>query len=222
MRRSHETDTVAPFFTADTLDRATPESFTISLTLKSESWIDWVARSESSALYFIKPTSPYPHYSYKGFEFYQYGGLWNTQWQRGTSVYDVHIRYGPREAESIRILTGENSTFNPNGKLYITHDPKEFGLGYVALASAELSLTLSQAFNVTPIGACTFTMSQCAGSPIVTCDNADGAVIYLKEVEQPDQTAVILNGNCMTIQGNKEELMRAADKVIWIWYGIIK
>ena len=45
------------------------------------------------------------------------------------------------------------------------------------------------------------------------------AVIYIKEAEQPSVTT---KENCLIIQGYKEDLVRAADKVLWIWYGIIK
>ncbi len=174
--------------------------------------------------FFLKPKPDYPHYTYNGFEFYQYGGLWNTQWQRGDKLYDVHIRYGPREAEDVNFFSGHDASFNPKGILYLTHDPKESGLGYVALASAEISFTLSQVFNVTPIAACSQnTTEACYTRPIVNCEtNPENAVIYLKEIEDPSQTAIVINGNCMLIQGNKEELVRAADKVIWIWYGIIR
>ncbi len=177
-----------------------------------------------SLKFFLKPKLPFPYYTYNGFEFYQYGGLWNTQWQRGNNLYDVHIRYGPRESEDVPFYAGFDVSFNPQGMLFLTHDPKESGLGYVALASAEISFTLSQVFNVTPIAACTQnTTEACYTRPIVNCEiSPENAVIYLKEIEDPSQTSISVNGNCMLIQGNKEELVRAVDKVIWIWYGIIK
>ncbi|MBI2546489.1 hypothetical protein HYV81_04885 [Candidatus Woesearchaeota archaeon] len=176
--------------------------------------------------FFLKDQgASYPHYTYNGYEFYQYAGLWNTEWQQANKLYQVHIRYGPRESEDVQVFEGPDVTFNPQGKLYLTHDPAEGGLGYVALASAELSLTLSQVFNITPIAACTQnTTSACASRPIINCESnpGQGAVIYLKEIPDPAETAIILNGNCMQVQGSREELVRAADKVIWIWYGIIK
>jgi hypothetical protein len=57
IRRSQETDTVAPFLTADTLDRATPDRLTISLTGNPDSPIDFTARRDNSALYFIRAMS---------------------------------------------------------------------------------------------------------------------------------------------------------------------
>jgi hypothetical protein len=53
IRRSQETDTVAPFLTADTLDRAAPDRLTISLIGNPDSPIDFIASLDNSALYFI-------------------------------------------------------------------------------------------------------------------------------------------------------------------------
>lgn len=161
----------------------------------------------------------YPYYTYNGFEFVKMQGLWHTQWQRGDEIFSVHLRYGPREAEDVPVVsTEENETFNVTDKLYITFDPG-ISLKYVALAASELSLNLLKVFNITLVGACTKDITEsCHERPIITCDNTDEAVIYLKE-ESPAK--ITLRSNCIIIQGEGEELVKAADKVIWIQYGII-
>jgi hypothetical protein len=56
--KSQDTETVAPFLTADTLDRATPDLFTISFNVNPDSLIDLTANRDNSALYFISAISP--------------------------------------------------------------------------------------------------------------------------------------------------------------------
>ncbi len=168
--------------------------------------------------YIFSMEKKYPSYNYNGFDFIKIQGLWHTNWQRENEIYSVHLRYGPRESEDVPIVTLENEEFNVTNDLYITFDPG-LNLKYVALAASELSLNLIKVFNITLIAACTQNLTTaCHNRPIITCGNTDEAVIYLKE-EKP--TKITLESNCIIIQGEGEELVRAADKVIWIQYGII-
>ena len=52
--RSQETETVAPFLTADTFDRATPDLLTISFRVRPDFPIALTANLDNSALYFIR------------------------------------------------------------------------------------------------------------------------------------------------------------------------
>ena len=172
------------------------------------------------AKYIFSSKLNYPSYTYNGFTFVKIQGLWHTNWQRGNELFSVHLRYGPKESEDVLIFSKEeNEIFNVTDDLYITFDPG-LNLKYVALAASELSLNLFRVFNITPIAACTQNLTtSCHDRPIITCDNTDEAVIYLKEASP---TKIILESNCVTIQGEGEELVRAADKVVWIQYGIIR
>lgn len=173
----------------------------------------------SKYFYTYRSTPEYPQYTYNGFKFVKIAGLWHTQWQQDDRLYNVHLRYGPKESEDIPYYE-QDTSFTPTGTIYITFYPLESNLAYIALASTELSLSLANTFNITPIAACYKNETEaCKTRPIITCENTDDAVIYIKEAEQPSITA---KGNCLIIQGYKEDLVRAADKVLWIWYGIIK
>ena len=55
--------------------------------------------------------------------------------------------------------------------------------------------------------------------PIVTCEDRETAVIFLRVAENPQ---VILSGNCMTLEGTDEELVMAAERVLYAWYGIMQ
>lgn len=171
----------------------------------------------SKYLYAYYSTPEYPQYTYNGFEFVKIAGLWHTKWQKDNNLYSVRLRYGPKESEDIPFYE-EGAPFTPTGKIYITFDPGQ-GKKYVALAGTELSLSLANTFNITPVAACTKNETGCSTRPIITCDNTEDAVIYIKEATPPSITA---RNNCLIIQGDGENLVRAADKVLWIWYGIIK
>jgi hypothetical protein len=164
------------------------------------------------------PEPKLPEYTYNGFKFVKIAGLWNTQWQNGNNLFNIHLRYGPRESENVPYFV-ENPAHVKNDSLtYITFDPGE-NKGYVALASAEISLNLVRTFNTTPIAACSKNeTSPCYTRPIITCSNTEDRVIYIKE---DPETKITVDRNCLIIQGLGEDLVRAADKVIWIWYGII-
>tara|TARA_Y100000310_G_scaffold332444_1_gene408034 strand:+ start:9178 stop:9870 length:693 start_codon:yes stop_codon:yes gene_type:complete len=166
----------------------------------------------------------YPEYTYNGFTFRKIAGLWHTEWQLEDKVYSIHLRYGPRESEDVPVYTTEEYVeLNPSRTTYLTSDPG-YNKAYVALASSEIALNLANTFGVIPIGACTEngTYPACSTRPIVTCDNtedSEAAVIYIKE---DDENKIIVDGNCLTIQGRGEDIVKAADKVIWLWYGIIR
>jgi hypothetical protein len=164
----------------------------------------------------------YPEYTYNGFSFIKIAGLWHTDWQSGDELYKIHLRFGPKESEDVPVYINENTDINPSADTYITFDPGE-NKAYVALASTELALSLSRAFGTNPIAACSNNESYaCSTRPIVTCESTQYnniSVIYIKE---DDETKITMDGNCLIIQGRGEDIVKAADKVIWIWYGIIR
>ncbi|PIY60599.1 hypothetical protein COY95_00945, partial [Candidatus Woesearchaeota archaeon CG_4_10_14_0_8_um_filter_47_5] len=59
----------------------------------------------------------------------------------------------------------------------------------------------------------------CETRPTVTCADRDVPVIYLKKDVYPK---VIMDQNCITIQGNGEDLVKATDRLLFQWYGIMQ
>ncbi len=157
---------------------------------------------------------------YNGFLFEYGGGLWNTQWQQEGQLYNLRLHYHPGQVDNISISGGED--WNASGKLYITFDPEGKNLSYVALSAAELSLSLYNALGVEPAAACTRNVTDaCFSRPIVSCENPpDGSsVIYLKD---SGEAGIILDRQCAIIQGTGSELVRASERAIYQWYGIIR
>lgn len=162
----------------------------------------------------------FPSISYNGFVFQQYAGLWNTQWQEGTELFNLRLHYNPSQVENISIYGDE---WSAGQAVYLTFDPDDTDdFGYMALAVSELSLSLKNAFGIIPLAACAKNHTgECANRPIITCKDSSQnvSVIYLKK---EGETLIDLKGNCAIIQGEREELVRATEKVIYRWYGIIR
>jgi len=158
------------------------------------------------------------NFVYNGYAFAKIDNMWWTRWKSGNKAYNIPLRFNPRQVENVTIDGELDKRFTANN-LYITFNPDEERFTYLALAAGELSLNLVTALNATPIAACiTNSTDTCSTRPIVSCQNEDKAVIYIREA---NETAVLLNGNCMVVQGNGMEIMRAVDRVLFIWYGIM-
>lgn len=158
------------------------------------------------------------NYVYNGFSFVYVDGLWYTQIQRENLMWNIPLHFGPRDLEGINIIgKGINDSFKKN-EVYITFDPTLKPLSYVALSAAELSLNLVKGIGVTPIAACLINETEaCKNRPIITCESGEAA-IYLK---QDDEAKVILDGNCIIIQGRDYDLVKATDRFLLQWYRIM-
>lgn len=159
-----------------------------------------------------------PNYVYNGFSFVKFENLWYTQVKVKDSLIDIPLHFGPKELEDVQVSGSIDDSFKKS-HVYITFDPLGQGMQYVALSSAELSLNLVRGIGITPIAACDRNETYaCADRPIKTCDNED-AIIYL---EQSNETEVVLQGNCVRIKGSNWDLVRATDRLLLQWYGVMK
>jgi len=160
------------------------------------------------------------HKEYNYYTFDKEGLHWKTKWVRNDQPYILRLRYWPGEIEDITIIGKLNQVFNSSKNIYLTFNPEGSNLSYVALAAAELSLNINSALGRNMIAACLVNNTvECHTRPIVTCEDKDKAVIYLKDAETP---RVILSGNCMIIEGSKEGLVQAAERILYTWYGIMR
>lgn len=157
-------------------------------------------------------------FTYNNFLFTKLGGLWWTQVQKGNTIYDVSLHYSPKEVENITVNGSLDSRFNRAG-VYLAFDPTVEEQKYVALAAGQLSLNLARAIEMTPVAACTKNITDaCANRPIVTCDNTDLPVIFLDITQD---ARVLLSGNCIIVSGKDREILRAAERLLYYWYGIV-
>ncbi|MBW2999471.1 hypothetical protein KY339_02260 [Candidatus Woesearchaeota archaeon] len=159
-------------------------------------------------------------YLYNGFSFVKQEGLWFTQIQKkGTSnVYNVQLRYGPKELENITIQ-GNPNEFLDLTAAYITFDPVGRDLSHVALAASDLSSNMAVVLAITPVPACTKNETgACKDIPTITCDNTKNPVIFIKE---DAEAKIIHDDNCITLQGWGMDLVKVVDRLMLGWYGIM-
>ena len=173
--------------------------------------------------YFYKSKPTYETVTYNGFVFTKLGDkMWTSQIQIKDQLYSAMFKYNPYEVENITVnYLANNFTeiTKQQNKVYITFDPDSENLAYIGLASADISNVLSKVYRIQSIPACTKNLtSGCSSRPIQNCSTTGRVVIYIKDDAVQNVT---YSGNCLTIQGKKEELVRASTRVIMEWYGII-
>ncbi len=163
-------------------------------------------------------------YYYSGTEFKLIKGLWYFTLHSDVTGqdYNIPLHFGPKDMIEVSLTGTFDDNFSEDDQVYITFDPEE-GLterqSFITLAAAELSLNLGQAINRKPVASCTENMTfACYDRDIITCDNTNRAVIYLK---YDNETKVELKGNCAIVQGTGKDLTKAVDKLLLFWYGIL-
>lgn len=171
--------------------------------------------------FFIQTRENENELTYNNFEFINVGSFWQTKWERDGQLYVIDFRYNPEQVEDVPIEGTTDIRFQLES-VYLTIDPSEErdrDTAYLAIAAVELGRKLVTPFERQIITACTVNETiACWDRPIVTCDNTNKTVIYLK---QANETKIILDGNCVTIQGKGQEIVRAVDKALFQWLGIM-
>jgi hypothetical protein len=161
----------------------------------------------------------YQGYEYNGFSFIKGKDMWFTQIQPPgeNKLYTIEVRYGPKDLEEIPII-GNPELFLTINKTYITFDPGDKNLKYIGLAIGDIDLNLIKVFGIEPVAACTKNHPACSETPIKNCDNTKSPVIL---VQQDPVAFVEQKGNCLIVQGDNFELVKAADKLLLYLYGIM-
>tara|TARA_Y100000310_G_scaffold306585_1_gene347859 strand:- start:189 stop:788 length:600 start_codon:yes stop_codon:yes gene_type:complete len=161
----------------------------------------------------------YQGYDYNGFSFIKGKDMWFTQIQPPgeNKLYTIELRYGPRDLEEIPII-GDPKIFLTRNKTYITFDPYGDNLKYVGLAIGDIDLNLIKVLGIEPIAACTKNHSACSDRPIKNCENTNAPIIL---IQQDPISFVEQKENCLIVQGNGFELVKAADKLLLYLYGIM-
>ncbi len=155
--------------------------------------------------------------TYNHFEFERIADMWWTKWISGNTEYTIPFRYNPEQTENVTI-NGEIYEFSLD-PLYITFNPEDTDLQYVALAASELSISLAKIFKIIPTSACTEEFEGvCPPKEIITCTNTNESVFLLQKSNVTSITAV---DNCIIFQGSGFELVRAVDRFLFMLYGIM-
>lgn len=162
-------------------------------------------------------------YTYNHFSFVKIAELWYTQIQSesGKTLYSVPFHFAPKELEDVKLFGELNNTlFNSDDKVYVTFNPLDENLQYIALAIGEFDQSIIKSFGKMPVAACAKNETEaCRTRPIITCENTKKPVAYFR---QDKKTMVTYKGNCIILQGKDIEIVRATDRMLMQFYGIMK
>lgn len=162
---------------------------------------------------------PEQGYMYNGYSFINLGGVWYSQVAKGDTLYDISFNNDPKSVENISVEGQLSSNFVNGDTIYITFDPDVIGTKFITVANAGLSIGLTTGFGYNLIAGCTDNESSiCTSTNVITCEDDNRAVVYFKEASE---TKLVLEDNCVTVQGIGPEIIRAKDRLLMRWYGIM-
>ncbi len=157
------------------------------------------------------------------YSFVKFDNLWYAQLvsPKGTRLYNIQFRYGPREVDDIKIIGSLNTKLLNNAtEYYVTFNPTGQNFSAMALAVGDFNEHMTKIFFKKPMAACDKNETlACTNRPIITCDNTDKLVLYVKE---SNNSAVYFDDNCIVVEGNGFDLVRGIDRVLYDFYEIIK
>ena len=157
---------------------------------------------------------------YNGYHFMKVGILWSTMVPN--PYYPVwYFHFNPKQVEDIPTEGNMSEEFRKARLIYVTFNPRENNLSYVALVTGDLSLDLSKYFNQITRPACTLNTSDCENVTILTCDEAERDNITTIFLTQGGPAYIKYGKYCITIQGKEKDLVRASEKFMMKYYGII-
>jgi hypothetical protein len=155
-------------------------------------------------------------YEYNSFFFTYKDGAWFSAVQTGNTIYDIAYRYGPRDLEDVKVL-GDIERVRYAKYVYITLDIED-GDKWTTFANAEVAINLARHFNNEIRAACTTDHPDCEGVPVKNCNNTDEPIIYYRVAPGP---LIEEKDNCIIIQGEGEDIVKAADRFMYMMYGIM-
>ena len=162
---------------------------------------------------------PSQGYIYNGYSFVNFSGVWYSRVQKGDTTYEISFNNDPRSVEGIPVEGTLSAKFIDGDTIYITFDPDAREAKYITVANAGLSFSLIKGFGYKLIASCTDNESMvCQKNGVVQCGDADKPVIYFKE---DPETKIFLNETCITVQGAGPEMVKAKDRLLMDWYGMI-
>jgi len=159
-------------------------------------------------------------YLYNGFSFVWFDGIWYTDLDAGDRINRIPLHFGPREVENVTVFGSLSEEFDIGEDVYITIDPHSEGSNYVALGASELAQNMVTAIQRRPLGACDKNETiMCESRAIVTCETADKPTVYLLNEDVPP--SIELSGTCVILRGKDYDLVRAVDRMLLQWLGVM-
>lgn len=164
-------------------------------------------------------------YQYNGFDFVKNGNFWITQIVSNNTLYTIELRYGPRDLKEVNVTGNPIDWLKLKQKwkvnaAYVTFDPEQKNLTWVAIAASDISTNMAKVLNIIPVAACTKNATQaCYNRSIVDCSKRNSLVIFINE---SNETKLVVDRNCIVVEGNNKNIVKTADRLILGWYCIMR
>ena len=167
---------------------------------------------------------PEQGYVYEGvYSFVTLDNLWYTQLTspKGSKIYSLALRYSPKDLKDIAIEGNlDKEFFDSKSEFFVTFNPTGREFSFVGLAVADFNTHMSKVFEKNPIAACDRNETEpCKNRPIVTCDDKDKLVLYVRESEK---FRAYYNGNCIVVEGRGLDLVKGVDMILYNLYNIME
>ncbi len=157
-------------------------------------------------------------YIYNGFSFVKIDGLWWTERKTQNRIIKIPLHFAPKDLEDIPVTGTLAPEFDLGDKVYVAIDPKTEDKFYT-LGISELSFNMAKGVNRDPVGACIEENEACADYEVISCDNNGGKPVV--ELVLGKQNMVELKGTCMKITGKDMGFVKAVDRALLKWYGMM-
>lgn len=174
----------------------------------------------SGTYWLLAPKQKSPEiFTYNHFTFTKSGGMWITEWQRDNKLFSIPLRFHPGMVKNVSV---SGSIPSLPSKIIVSFDSEAGEQRFVALAAGELGFSVGQALNIPLEAACSSNVSGCESRRILSCDTPhekSSTLIFLKEEEN---TSITVKDNCVLVAGNNFELIKAVDRLLYYWYGMME
>ena len=159
-------------------------------------------------------------YIYNGYSFVKADGLWWTELNKFGGLLKVPLHFGPKEVEYIPLSGKLSPHFNEGEEMYIAIDPTVTNK-YYSLAISELSFNVVKGMDRRPVGSCTKEDAICENRTTISCEhNPENKPVV--ELAMGTGERITATGSCIKITGNETGMVKAVDRMLYQWYGIIK
>ncbi len=159
-------------------------------------------------------------YTYGAFSVVKADGLWWTEIMKDKkTLLKIPLHYGPKELENIPLAGRLNPAFNKGEDVFIGINPNVANK-YYSLAVSELSFNLVKGMDRIPRGSCTMDDPICENRTIITCETANGRPVVELNFQDKAPTVEFFD-TCVKISGQGEDIVKAVDRLLYFWYGIM-
>ncbi|NQV91296.1 hypothetical protein HQ489_02380 [Candidatus Woesearchaeota archaeon] len=161
---------------------------------------------------------PKEGYIYNGFSYVKVDGLWWAERKTQDRIIKIPLHFAPKDLEDIPVIGKLSPEFDIGDKVYVAIDPKIEDKFYT-LGISELSFNMAKGVNRDPVGACIEENEACTDYEIISCENSGGKPVV--ELALGKQNIVELKGTCMKITGKDMGFVKAVDRALLKWYGMM-